>query len=573
VTSPGRRRVLAAVVMTVVVVACDPTPTPSPSATAGTPTITATAPVAPPTVGPSPTPGWSPVATVTLNPSSLGDLPPAVNLAAPVAIPSGFLVWQPTLNQPSVWSGTPDGATWQLLDSTGFGGDPIAGIATSGSRLVLATTALSPGESTRLWFTTDGRSWGEDHDPPAALLDANGDVRLVGGPAGFALTGEPSSGDNSRVLWASQDGQRWVKAPVVDGVDFERVIVAQDGFVTFGGSDGWTTYASTDGTTWSQASGTAPQELVQSSTDVTIAMPDGLIALSSSDPTAPTYAWRLQVSMFSTGARATWTALGPLPGSLGTSVIAGTASERGVVLLGYDATYRPLTWTSRNGTTWTRNVLPQADFGGGVPASIRGGPGVYVTMGWDVDPYGQAVGQPWVSADGATWSPVATPAFGATTAPTGVCPAGTSFDFDRGGLPLNFELAPDCFGSRTLTMTGWARDCGGCGGTGPFVATPSWLIDALGYYRFWLGSKDGGHGIGGGGIGVQTAPGVFVPGNVPPSDDSGIHVEVSGHFADSAASTCRIRPSLGSGASVPPIGEAIATCRQTFVVTHIRVLA
>ena len=569
---PGARIRVVAIVgaVTVALGACDATSTPAPSPIS--PAASLLAPTPTPTEGPSPTPGWSPLATVTLGPGSLdGSVLDQPERA--VAVPSGFLALSGVWGRSWLLQASAAGTDWQLLDASPFGGDPPSAIAVSQGRIVLATTAVSAGESTRLWFSGDGRTWGEDHDPPASHMDATANVELAGGPAGFALTGNTNgSGDGSRVLWTSLDGQHWAKAAGVDPNALYDVSVLDGGFLTVDPENGWTASASADGVTWWPLPASAPTELVRSWTGVTVPLDDGLIALSSSDPSAPTYAWRLRVSVFATSATAEWAALGVLPSSVGASVVAGTSTGRGIALLGYDAAYRPLTWTSRDASHWVRNVLPETDFGGGVPSTISGGPGVYLALGWNVDTFGQSVVQPWISTDGATWSPVASDAFGATVQPTGVCPTATSFDLDHGGFPLGFQLAPDCFGSRTLTFRGWARDCGGCGGTGPDVATPSWLISPLHFYRFWLGSEHGGPGIGGGGIGMQVAPGVFVPGNVPPNDDSGIHVELTGHFDDPAAATCRIRPSIGSGAQVLPVGEAVATCKQTFVVTHIQIL-
>ena len=50
----------------------------------------------------------------------------------------------------------------------------------------------------------------------------------------------------------------------------------------------------------------------------------------------------------------------------------------------------------------------------------------------------------------------------------------------------------------------------------------------------------------------------------------GTHVELTGHFDDPAAATCRMVPLPGAIGPVVPQARTVALCRQAFVATAIR---
>jgi hypothetical protein len=126
-------------------------------------------------------------------------------------------------------------------------------------------------------------------------------------------------------------------------------------------------------------------------------------------------------------------------------------------------------------------------------------------------------------------------------------------------------LSPFCFGNQAITVTGYVVDCGGCGGTSDEVATPSWLINNIGFSKFWLSPSASGNIDNGVGVDVDPAHPIKLPA-------FGTRVRLTGHYADPAASTCRLYPGPGSGAELPPPAQAILKCREQFVATGITIL-
>ena len=128
------------------------------------------------------------------------------------------------------------------------------------------------------------------------------------------------------------------------------------------------------------------------------------------------------------------------------------------------------------------------------------------------------------------------------------------------------SLWPACFGNATLQITGYVAECG-CGGVTNSQGRPAWLIDSLGFAPFYLAPAVVQAETGPGGFGFRIDP--AHPVTVPAP---GTHVEVSGHFDDPAAATCRVFPNPGAIGPVLPNAQTIAICRQAFVVSTLRTL-
>lgn len=87
-------------------------------------------------------------------------------------------------------------------------------------------------------------------------------------------------------------------------------------------------------------------------------------------------------------------------------------------------------------------------------------------------------------------------------------------------------------------------------------------LDPLGYSAFWLSPAVVQADTGNDGFGVMINP--AHPVTVPAANT---HVELTGHFDDPAATTCR---AWSGGGPVLPREQTVASCRQAFVVTAIR---
>jgi hypothetical protein len=122
-----------------------------------------------------------------------------------------------------------------------------------------------------------------------------------------------------------------------------------------------------------------------------------------------------------------------------------------------------------------------------------------------------------------------------------------------------------CFGHDALTIEGFVTGCGGCGGTSAVAGSPSWLLDPLGYSAFWLAGAVVPASTGGGGFGVWIDPAhpIAIPA-------AGTHVFLTGHFDDPAAATCQLVPLVRLSVPLPNPGDAVATCRRSFVASKIR---
>ena len=104
-------------------------------------------------------------------------------------------------------------------------------------------------------------------------------------------------------------------------------------------------------------------------------------------------------------------------------------------------------------------------------------------------------------------------------------------------------------------------------GTTTQQATPQWLIDALGFSAFYLSGPIVSAATGPGGFGVMIDPAHPVT-----TPAAGTHVELTGHFDDPAATTCRVFPIPGSFGPVAPMQQSVAVCRRAFVVSEVRKL-
>jgi hypothetical protein len=161
----------------------------------------------------------------------------------------------------------------------------------------------------------------------------------------------------------------------------------------------------------------------------------------------------------------------------------------------------------------------------------------------------------WTSVAGERWQPESDPALGPTTsAVVGGCPDLPSEMIDWLAIPD--AVGAECFGDAPMTFTAWSTVGGGCGGSFPGTFEPTWLAHPFARYPFILTpmpAEQGGCGS------AAAAPGVA---SVEPQR----WIEVTGHWSDAAAESCRYLPDPMVPGSTGPI-DLVFRCRATFVVT------
>ncbi len=573
----SRSALVAIALTTIVAVGCSAASSPLPSDTAN-PSAGASA-SAPPSSSPTPI-------TMTLGLTGQDSMESA-SVGSLVPTPSGFAVlgneYTGDGTSPAfVVSGTADGSTWTRL-AVSPGGSLFSAMAGGPLGWVGATEDRSgPSVATTMWSSSDGITWEalrEQAGIGTSSLDGLGSLApMAAGPHGFAITGYKSTaGSGVSGVWVSPDGRTWAEATALSDKGFDQVLVLPDGFlaITNGCCAGLRgAEFSTDGVIWRDLSvdtgspfgaGYERGALISAtgSTVVVLGMGSsgnievvtGSFANNAGQTGVP---WNHRTEAD--------------PAFAGDSVSAMTSSGGNLGVVGYDrTTFAPITWTSKDGMSWDRTSLDASAFGGGVPfrVAISGATGStsMAAVGYRVNSAGDIRDELWRSDDGSTWSAVGGDLLGALpVAPTGPCPATTPTAIED-FLAMAPPLWPVCFGSQTLKIRGVISDCGGCGGATGEQGSPSWLIDPLGYSAVYLVPRivpaDTNHAAFT--IMINPAHPVTVP-------VAGTYVELTGHFADPAAATCRIHPFPGGFGPVVPKGRTVAVCEQTFVLTGIRTL-
>jgi hypothetical protein len=129
------------------------------------------------------------------------------------------------------------------------------------------------------------------------------------------------------------------------------------------------------------------------------------------------------------------------------------------------------------------------------------------------------------------------------------------------------EAATSCWPGAEITVAGFVASPEGLGGVTPFSIEPAWMVSRA----HFLSTTDS--------VDPQAGPvGPFFPVAVPPSLEAKFGaldrrwVRATGHFNDSAATTCVIASSDPALGSVPTAEQAIEICRTSFVLTAVEPL-
>ena len=573
------RSTLAAISLTTLVaVGCGAAASPGPNDTAPTsaaPTGTQAAPASP-----SPTP-----ITMTLGFAGQDPLESA-NVGSLIPTPGGFAAIgnesKADGTSPNfVVSGTADGSTWTRLAASPGGslfsamaGGPLGWVGATEER---DGTSLTTG----LWFSRDGTTW-ESLPDQAGIgtisLDGFGSLApITAGSGGFAIVGLKTVDGNSVTgVWVSLDGRSWTEATALGDKGFDQVLVLPDGFlaVANGCCVGLRAAAfSHDGVSWRDIS-VDPDSPIGTSYEggALIAAAGSTVVLLRLGTSGNIEVVTGSFANNAGQAGISWTHDVEADHAFaGDSVSAMTSSGGNLGVVGYDRkTFAPITWTSTDAKSWHRTNLDAGTFGGGVPSQVAmsgaAGSTSIAAVGYRVNGAGAIRPALWHSDDGSAWSAVDGDLLGVLpVAPTGPCPATTPTAIED-FLAMAPPLWPVCFGSQTLKIRGVTANCD-CGGATSQQGSPAWLIDPLGFSEVYLVPRIVPADTNTGGLTVRINP--AHPVQVPAA---GTYVELTGHFADPAAATCRIYSYPGAFGPVAPRGRTVAFCEQTFVLTGIRTL-
>ncbi len=453
-----------------------------------------------------------------------------------------------------------DGATWT------YGSMPAG--ATRAQRLEVADgpvgwVAVAPdAAATRvagIWRSADGLAWQSvDASFEAGFLPE----ALSASTSVYALTmTDARSGTGHPALFTSTDGSSWQQVSLPTALASLTVVPEGAGLLALTeAADGRVTVRSThDGSTWTtltDAGATAlpatPQRVARLGT--------GLVATTIDQAKASLAIWTATVS----GGSVTWVrraaaesqlagvSLGELLAVGDSAVAVGHRFEDGQLQL----------WSTTDGATWTRKDAAALETGGGIGLVASGKAGLVATG----DHVTAAGPNPvlWHSASGSAWQAEADPVLATVThALDGACPAQPATMLDWLAIPG--AVGAECFGDAPISFRAWLTAGPGCGGLAPGLWEPPWLANPFALLGIVLTPFEAHYGVDCGSAAQHPDLSTL------PAEQQWL--QVTGHWADSAAADCRYRPDPsypGSDVGAIPEADVIFRCSTTFVVTELR---
>lgn len=487
--------------------------------------------------------------------------------------PTGYLAWgisagRDLEHRDRFVAVSHDGAAWEL-------GQVPAEVSAAAEVAVdygpagwlLAASNADDTATAGFWRSADGLAW----DAVAANIGPSLAIQsIVGSTSGYlADVYDYRNQDWRYAVFASRDGASWREVDIGPVTRFGETAEAGDGFVLWSedpeqpeGPNG-IRYSPDGGTTWVDPSMDgiypAPAHIAA------IAVADRhFVALTidgsteggavgtwtatlplRSDAKWPALEWRRQSS---TDALLAAAAIGRLVVLDGRVVALGNTYERG----------EPVAWSTLDGSSWEQVAAGGQGMAAALGPSAVGASGL-VGVAYDITVAGNNP-RFWHSTDAAAWEGEASPAIAAVDhAGVGGCPERPSTMLDFVAVPG--AIGAECFGDAPISFRAWQTLGGGCGGYQPGIFEPGWLAApfaslALNFapdkveYNAW-----------------NCGWGTVHPdmGALPPDQQ---WVQVTGHWADPASATCRVRPDR----AYPGIYAARSLafeCRTMFVATAV----
>ena len=438
-----------------------------------------------------------------------------------------------------------DGARWHTFETPAVAWGRTAADGPAG--WLMAGNVDSP-DTTRitLWQSPDATSWERLGALPEEMT--GGSMTLAGSQAGYVLLSETGSGGSA--VWFSADGLLWTERPLAQlhPERGPRLTATPLGFFAWSLNEPTTeAYGSfsADGWTWSEANPLGPGQIV----DV-VADGDHLLALGRGP--GGVRMWRGTIQ----GEQLTWSHDNTAPFRAAMVSRMVSDGER-VVVLGWDRATETSLWWQRDGMSWQRHTMP-ADFDG-LPKEAVGGPHGIVAVGQLASEGGRA---PlfWHLGDGVAWEREQSPVMPSPAPPSPQTCGPKPRDL-LGLLSADTYWAAICFGDEPITVRGWSAACEGCYSRSEGVWKTEWLaqpaearvIHLAPYKTNSWGAVDG----------------VLHP-SVQGQPPHRRWLEVTGHFDDPAATSCRWIPTLADEYWYSGADDIVAGCRARFVVTAVR---
>ena len=299
---------------------------------------------------------------------------------------------------------------------------------------------------------------------------------------------------------------------------------------------------SPDGWTWAEADFIGPGQVL----DV-VAHEDHLLALGRAGNGARMWKGTLE------GQELIWSPdnTGPFRGAVVLRLVSD--GERAIVL-GWDRGSETPLWWQRAGLSWQRHQLPDAF--GTFPRDAAGGPLGIVAIGQLTSESGRTPVF-WRLGAGVQWEQEPSPVM---PAPTPLPCRPVPHDLLE-LLVLDTALAAGCFGDEPITVRGWSALCEGCYGESAGTWETEWLAQPGDDRLLHLAPFESGDW---GSVDAVLHPTLR---RTPPSSR---WLEVTGHFDDPEASSCRWTPTVIDEMWYSGTEEIVAGCRGRFVVTEIR---
>ena len=479
---------------------------------------------------------------------------------------SGFIAWGASPRRSDApmegfVATSADGSSWQTVGVPG--GEPgelFGRTATGGPNgwLLLGGNA----EGTALggaWRSDDGTAW----EPIELTRSDGGDIgslvpiELLGHANGYALVArDDSSGTSRHRLLTSADGIAWREQDVpIESTNLQMSPLG-DGFLAWSETGDGLLFVrhSPDGDAWVDVAGDPTAGPIGSAPIIVEAA--GVLVASTVDVGDGSQRWWTS-PLPGTSGTLSWTEQPAVASQLGGAAIVGLAGD-GSAALAFGRSFEDghrQAWRTTDGTTWTEVDASALEERNASARSAVMREGVIVVLGFETTAAGP---NPIFlrSSDGTAWEPAADATQIVESAVPGACPAPPTTMLEWSAIPG--EVGAECFESSSVTFTAWRTEGGGCGGYTPGAYEPGWLAAPFATGALILlpyEAPTGGCGS------VAAAPGVNVP-------DSNAWVEITGHWADAAASDCRYLPDPAAMADAIH-ADLEFHCRTVFVATEV----